>query len=62
MSKNVCYRKGYEKGAWFAIQSIKESILIGEALSKDKSFERELLKSWANYKGWEDAAKPFSQA
>ena len=59
MSKNVCYRKGYEKGPWFAIQSIKESILIGEALSKDKSFERELLKSWAKYKGWEDAAKPF---
>ena len=55
----ICYRKHRERGPWFEIECMRESIKIGEALGKDKSFERELLKSWSEYPGYESAAEPF---
>ena len=55
MGGETSHSKGKERGPWFAIKSIKESILIGEALGKDKSYERKLLKEWSKHKGWEAA-------
>jgi len=59
MGGEICYQKGRERGPWFEIKCVREIIISKEAKGKDVSFERELLKSWSRYEGWEDAGKPF---
>ena len=51
----ICYARGKEKGAWFEIKCIKDIIIAKEAKGRDASFERNLLKSWAKYEGYEGA-------
>ena len=58
MVGGICYRKGYERGIWFEINCVKEVIVNKEAKGLDASLERGLLKTWANYEGWEDAGTP----
>lgn len=57
MGVTVCYKKGREQGAWFEIKCVRETILGKEAKGLDARFERELLKSWSKYPGWEMAAE-----
>ena len=45
----ICYRKGYERGLWYEIQSIAETIEIKKKLGKDTSFEKGLLKAYRKY-------------
>lgn len=51
----VCYTKGKERGAWFEIKCIADIVRSKESKGKDASFERDLLKSWSKYRGYEDA-------
>ena len=57
MGGEICHQKGRERGPWFEIESIQEVIVNKEARGEDASFERELLKSWSKYPGWE-SGKP----
>ena len=47
--------KHREKGASFEINAVAENIKIREALGKDTTFERDLLKNWTKHKGYESA-------
>ena len=58
----VCYRKSRERGAWFEVKSVQDVVRSKEEKGEDATFERELLKSWVNYKGYEDAVRPIGQA
>lgn len=49
MSGGVCHRKGQERGLWFEIKCIEETIALREKLGKDTSFEKSLLKSYKKY-------------
>ena len=60
MSGGICYQKGRERGPWYEIKCTKAVIVNKEGRGEDASFERELLKAWSKYPGWEDASKPFS--
>ena len=51
----VSKHKGSERGAWYELQCVKETIIAKEAKGKDASYERSLLKSWSDYKGYESA-------
>lgn len=51
-----CYKKGRERGPWYEIKCIRATIRAKEARGADASFERGLLKAWAKYPGYEDAA------
>ena len=56
MNGGVCYKKNFEKGAWFQIKCVRDNIISKESRGHDASFERSLLKSWSSYPGYEDAA------
>lgn len=55
MSGGSSYKKHEERGAWFEIKCIKDVILSREARGEEAFFERDLLKSWSKYKGYETA-------
>lgn len=55
MGGETCHQKGREKGRWFEIESVKQVIINKEARGEDATFERNLLKEWAKYEGWQDA-------
>jgi len=55
MSGGECHQKGRERGSWYEIKCTQDVIRNKEARGEDASFERELLKSWAKYPGWESA-------
>lgn len=57
MGGEVCKIKGRERGPWYEIKCVRETIKLKEASGEDASFERGLLKSWSKYEGWEDAGK-----
>ena len=42
-----------KSGAQYQIESVANTIKLKEAKGEDTTSERELLKSWAKYKGWE---------
>ncbi|MDP2729310.1 MAG: hypothetical protein Q8O55_02350 [Dehalococcoidales bacterium] len=46
MTGGICYRSGYERGAWFELKSIREVITGKESAGKDATFERKLYGSW----------------
>jgi hypothetical protein len=50
-----CYRKGYESGAWYEIKKVSDVIRMKEEHGADASFERDLLKAWSSYPGYESA-------
>jgi hypothetical protein len=52
---SLCYRKGYENGAWYEIKCVADIIRMKEARGADASFERDLLKAWSAYPGYESA-------
>jgi len=54
MSNGTCHQKNKERGTWFQIKCVQDDIVAKEAKGKDATFERELLKSWAKYPGWEN--------
>lgn len=47
--------RGRQSGARFAIESVANTIRIKEANGKDATFERNILKGWAEYEGYESA-------
>ena len=49
----ISRRKGKEAGAIFEINAVANTIKLMEAQGKDTTFERNLLKSWSRYKGYE---------
>jgi len=55
MGDKDSHKKGEERGNWYQIKCVKDVVRNKEARGEDASFERELLKSWHNYPGWEGA-------
>lgn len=51
----VCHAETKEAGPWFEIESVKNVIIGKEKRGANASYERSLLKSWANYEGYEGA-------
>jgi hypothetical protein len=49
------HRKNEEHGPWYEIQCVKNDIINKESRGENATFERELLKNWAKYPGWESA-------
>lgn len=62
MGGEVCYKRGRERGPWYEINCVRETIVNKEARGEDASFERGLLKSWSKFPGWKDAKKPLPQS
>ena len=60
MGGEVCKRKGFERGPWYEIQSVKEVIIAKEVKGEDASFERDLLKSWAKYESYKSAKEALT--
>lgn len=61
MGGEVCYRKGYERGPWYEIKTVKDTILLNHAAGKDTSFARGLLKAWAKVPGYEGAGEALKE-
>ena len=55
MGDKDSHKKGEEKGNWCQIKSVKEVIANKEMRGESAKFERELLRSWSRYKGYEEA-------
>lgn len=51
------YRKGYEKGAWFELKSIRETIAGKEAKGENAAKEWELYRAWIKDPGYAKADK-----
>ena len=47
-------------GAWYQIKSVADIIKGKEGRGEDASFERNLLKSWSHYKGYETAKQALA--
>ena len=45
-SGGICYKSGCERGAWFELKCIRETIAAKEAAGQDASFERSLYRAW----------------
>lgn len=50
---NQTYRKTYESGAWFEIQSMANIIIGRESRGEDASYCWHLLECWKKYPGYE---------
>ena len=50
-----CKTKHKEHGIWFKIETIANIIKSKEARGESAKFERDLLKSWGRYEGYESA-------
>jgi len=57
MGGEICYRKNYERGPWYKIQTVRDIIIWKENHNEDASFERKLLRSWQKYEGYESAGE-----
>ena len=57
MGDKASHKKGEEKGIWYQIKCTKDVVRNKEARGEDASFEKNLLKSWGEHPGWEDARK-----
>jgi len=51
-----------KSGAEFQIECVANTIKLKESMGKDASGERELLKAWSKYKGWELAGTILSSS
>jgi len=56
----ICYRKGKERGAWYEIECMKQSIIGREAGGQRDNFGRDLLKAWSEYPGYEGAEEALN--
>jgi hypothetical protein len=55
MGGEVCKQKTKERFPWYEIRCVKNDIISKESRGEDATFERELLKSWAKYPGYQAA-------
>ncbi|MFC2041741.1 hypothetical protein ACFLTY_05435 [Chloroflexota bacterium] len=46
MTGGISYKPGSERGAWFELKCLRETITLKETAGKDASYERGLYKSW----------------
>ena len=53
-------RKAKRKGACCEIKSVADIIKGKEGRGEDASFERNLLRSWSKYKGYETAKQALA--
>lgn len=53
--------KGRQTGADYEIKTIANIIRTKEAAGHDATFERELLKAWADYSGYESAKEALRE-
>lgn len=60
MGGELNFRKGYKRGPGFEIQCVREIIASKESEGQEATFERELLKSWSKYPGYEKAKEALS--
>lgn len=56
----IAKAKGKQRGAYYEIQVVADIIRIKEANGENTSFERELLKQWPKYPGYESAKEVLS--
>ena len=49
-----------KQGAVYQIKTVADNIRLREALGKDASFEKNLLKSWSKVKGYEGAKQALA--
>lgn len=56
----ACFRKGFERGPWYEIKCEVDIIKSKEAKGQDASFERDLLKAWSGYEGYEGAKQALA--
>ena len=57
----ACFRKGYQSGAWYEIQTVKDVIIAKQKEQLDTSFEEGLLKAWSEYPGYEKAKEALKE-
>jgi len=57
----VTKARGRQQGGYYEIKCISDVIKAKEAKGQDATFERDLLKSWKNYKGYESAKEALSK-
>ena len=50
MSGGECHKKGHERGLWYEIKCMEETIELKEKNGKDASFEKEILEAYRNFK------------
>ncbi len=53
----ACYKPGSERGAWFELKCLQNTIAIKEARGLSAEFERGLYKSWIKYPEYAKADK-----
>ena len=53
----VCYIKGKEKGAWYDLKTMRDTIALIEARGGDASFEKELIRAWLKIPEYQAAEK-----
>lgn len=42
----VSYRKGYERGMWYEIKTLEDTIKLKQEMGKNTDFEKGILKSY----------------
>jgi len=52
---------GREQGAWFQINAVADTIKLKEAKGMNATFERDLLKAWSKYPGYEAAKEALAK-
>jgi len=57
-----CHAKGKVGSHLSQIEYVRNRIIIKERAGEDASWERNLLKEWSKYPGWEVAGEPIRQA
>ena len=60
MGGEVCHQIGRERGPWYAIKCVADVIKSKESKGQDANFERNLLKSWSKYEGYEEAKQTLA--
>ena len=55
-----CKTKTKERGIRLNIKSIANIIKLKESKGKDATFERDLLKAWSGYEGYEGARQALA--
>lgn len=53
-------KKGKQQGVWFQIKCVVDVIKSKESRGENATFERDLLKSWSGYEGYEGAKQALT--
>ena len=59
---NVKTEENTKQGNKFQIRCIRDIIIGKESRGQDATFERDLLKAWSKYEGWESALEALPPA